>query len=328
MSTLIGTRRAAAAAILLLAGSLAGMPAQAADDYPSRPITVVIPFAAGGPTDLVARIVTARMMKLLGQPLVVDNRAGAGGAVGTAQVARANPDGYTLIVGNTGSHATAPLANRAGTYDPVKDFVPVAMLGVSNYVLICNPKFPPQNIQDLLTYAREHPGKLSYGSAGIGSQIHFIGEDLKRRTKIDIVHVPYKGSGPLRSDVLSGTIDCTFDTAAKQYIDSGMVRAFVVMSDKRDAFYPDVPTMAEAGVKDFNLSSWQGLMAPRGTPAAIVDKLNKAANHVLNQPETKIEFERLGFHVVSGPPSELGKVVVRDAKLYREVLNAAGIVLQ
>ena len=301
---------------------------QTATAFPSRPISVVVPFAAGGPADLVGRAVTTRMSPLLGQPMVIDNRGGAGGALGTVYAAQAAPTGYTLVIANPGSHGTAPLVQRDVVYDPVAQFAPVVLLGSSTFALLCNPKLPVQSVRELIDYAKRNPGKVTYGSAGVGSNVHFIGEYFKLRTSTDMVHVPYKGAGPMINDLLSGTIDCTFDSASKQYISSGRLRALGVTTDKRDPLYPDVPTLAESGVTDFNIASWQALLAPKGTPPEIVDKLNKVANQVLKQQDTIDQLGTIGFHARGGSAEEMEKLLAHDRDMYREIYRAAKMDLQ
>jgi tripartite-type tricarboxylate transporter receptor subunit TctC len=296
--------------------------------YPSRPISVVVPFAAGGPADLVGRAVTTRMSPLLGQALVIDNRGGAGGALGTVYAAQAAPTGYTLVIANPGSHGTAPLVQRDVAYDPVAQFTPVVLLGSSTFVLLCNPMLPVQTARELIDYAKRNPGKVTYGSAGVGSNVHFIGEYFKLRTGTDMVHVPYKGAGPMINDLLSGTINCTFDSASKQYISSGRLRALGLTTDKRDPLYPGVPTLEESGVADFNIASWQALLAPKDTPPEIVDKLNKAANQVLKQQETIDQLAAIGFHARGGSAEEMRKLLAHDRDMYREIHRAAKMDLQ
>jgi tripartite-type tricarboxylate transporter receptor subunit TctC len=296
--------------------------------YPSRPISVVVPFAAGGPADLVGRAVTTRMSAVLSQPMVIDNRGGAGGALGTIYAARAAPNGYTLVIANPGSHGTTPLVQRDITYDPVEEFTSVALLGSSTFVLLCNPKLPVQDVRELIAYAKKNPGKVTYGSAGVGSNVHFIGEYFKLRTGADLVHVPYKGAAPMINDLLAGTIDCTFDSASKQYISSGRLRALAITTNVRDPLYPGVPTLEESGVSDFNIASWQALLAPKGTPAAIIDKLNQAANQVLKQQETIDQLASIGFHARGGSAENMQKLLAHDRDIYREIHRSAKMELQ
>ncbi len=293
---------AASVATLLFTGLASTVHGQGEAAYPSRPVSVVVPFAAGGPADLVGRAVTTRMSPLLGQPFVIDNRGGAGGALGTVFAAQAAPNGYTLVIANPGSHGTAPLVQRDVVYDPVAQFTAVALLGSSTFVLLCNPKLPVKTVAELVDYAKRNPGKVTYGSAGVGSNVHFIGEYFKLRTGADMLHVPYKGAGPMMNDLLAGTIDWTFDPASKQHIASGRLQATGLTTNKRDPLYPGVPTLEESGITDFNIGSWQALLAPKGTPPEVVDKLNKAANQALKQPETIDQLESIGFHAAGGSP--------------------------
>ncbi len=322
----IGSKLAAAAVFLFGTSALA----QVASDpnYPSRSVTVIVPFAAGGPADLVGRAVTSRLAATLGQPFVIDNKAGAGGSVGSSQAAKAAPNGYTLMIANPGSHGTAPLVQRDVSYDPVKDFTAIALLGSATFVLVCNPALPPRSTRELIDYLKANPGKVRYGSAGIGSNVHFIGEYFKQRTGTDMQHVPYRGAGPMMNDLLAGTIDCTFDSSSKSYIDSGRLRAFAVTSAKRDDLYANIPTLIEGGVPDFNIMSWQALLGPRGLPAPIVEKLNRITNEALEQPEVVKQLAGIGFRAGSGTPADMQKLLERDGNLYREISRSAKIQLQ
>ncbi|MBI2736991.1 MAG: tripartite tricarboxylate transporter substrate binding protein [Rhodospirillales bacterium] len=322
----IGSKLAAVAAFLFGMPALAQGTAEA--NYPSRPVTVVVPFAAGGPADLVGRAVTTRMSAALGQPFVIDNKGGAGGAIGSALAAKAQPNGYTLVIANPGSHGTAPLIQRDVAYDPVADFSPIALLGSATFVLVCNPALPPRTTQELIAYLKANPGKVRYGSAGIGSNVHFVGEYFKQRTGTDMQHVPYRGAGPMMNDLLAGTIDCTFDSSAKPHIDAGRLRAFAVTSAARDPLYPDVPTLQEAGIPDFNITSWQALLGPRDLPTPLVRQLNQAANDALRQREVADQLAGIGFRAGSGTPQDMQKLLERDRDLYREISRSAKIELQ
>lgn len=312
-------------AALLIPGAVQ---AQSAKDYPSKPINVVVPFAAGGASDAVTRIATTGMATILGQPLVVENRAGAGGSTGSAFLAKAEPDGYTIGNANPGSHGTSPLLQRSGSYDPAADFTPIAMLGSAVFVLICHPDVPAKSVKELIDYMKANPGKVRYGSAGVGSNVHFIGEYFKQRTGADMEHVSYRGAGPMMTDLLGGRIECTFDSSSKAHIDSGRLRALGVTSAKRDPLYPNLPSLQEAGVSDFDITSWQALVGPKGLPAAMVDKLNKAANEVLKQEKTATSMASLGFRPTPMSPEEAGKIIARDAAMYKKIQQQAKIEMQ
>jgi tripartite-type tricarboxylate transporter receptor subunit TctC len=309
------------AGIFMAALSVAG--AQTAGNYPSRPITLIIPYAAGGVTDIVARVITAKMGEMLGERFIVENRAGAGGAIGTAAAARATPDGYTLLLGNAGTHSTAPLIHRNAGYDPLKDFSVIAPLGAYTFVLICNPKVPANSLSELITLAKREPGKMTYGSAGMGSNVHFIFEYFKLRAGIDFTHVPYRGAGPMMNDIIAGRIDCTFDGTSKRLIDAGQVRAFAVASIKRDPLYPNLPTLDEAGLRGFNLPGWQSLMGPRGLPEAIIRKLNESANAATRDQAVIDRLKAIGFHAGGGTVEELRAFVESDSGTYRRIAKEA-----
>ncbi|MDB5860434.1 MAG: tripartite tricarboxylate transporter substrate binding protein [Ramlibacter sp.] len=321
--------KAFAISIAILCGGLSAANAQApAEPYPARPITLVVPFAAGGVTDVVARVIGARMSELLGQPLVVENRVGAGGSIGTTFAAHAAPNGYTLLLGNGGTHSTSPITERGVAYDPNKDFTFIAPFGSYSFVLVCNPKVPVTSVAELVALARRQPGKLSYGTAGIGSNVHFIFEYFKLRAGVDITHVPYRGAGPMVADLLAGTTDCSFDGTSRPHIESGRLRALAVAGIRRDPLYPEVPTLDEAGLSGFNLPGWQSLMGPRGMSPTIVRILNEAANTAVRDPDVIAKLRNIGFVAQGGTPAELEKFVAEDTATFRRIARDAKIQLQ
>ena len=258
-----------------------------AQTYPTKPIRIVVGFAPGGPADVMARLIGQRMASILGQSVVVDNRPGAGGTIGARAVAESDPDGYTLLLGNTSTLVISPLIYKNVGYDPVKGFAPIALLGTTSNLLIVNPALPVKSVQELIALARAQPGKLNYSSAGIGTPPHLIGEMFKQRLALDVVHVPYKGGGPSVQAVVAGETQFSFENPASSLplVQAGNVRALAVTSDTRSAQTPDLPTMIEAGVPDFTSVSFTAVVAPAGTPAAIVNKLNAAINESLKSPE-------------------------------------------
>jgi tripartite-type tricarboxylate transporter receptor subunit TctC len=279
-------------------------------------------------TDQVARVVGARMGELLGQPLVVENRVGAGGSVGANFVAHAAPNGYTLLLGNAGTHSTSPVTERGVGYDPNGDFTFIAPLGSYSFVLLCNQKVPVNSVADLVALARREPGRLTYGSAGIGSNVHFIFEYFKLRAGVDLTHVPYRGAGPMINDLLAGTLDCTFDGTSRQYIEAGRLRPLAVASLHRDPLYPNVPTLDEAGLKGFDLPGWQAVMGPKGLPEPVVRRLNAAANAAVRDPGVIERLRNLGFQAAGGTPEELQKFVAADTATFRRIARDARIQLQ
>lgn len=283
-------------ALLALAGALiASAPAAIADDYPSRPVKIIVPFGAGGPTDVYTRAIAEELRKSLRQPFIMENRPGAGTTIGTDVVAKAPPDGYTLLM-VSGTQTVNETLYAHKPYQLMRDLVPIAPLIDSDLVLVVHPSVPAKTLGELLALARAKPGTLNYGSSGPGSNYHMAGELLKNLTGVDIVHVPYKGSTGARNDILSGQIQILFDsvpTMAPQ-IKAGMVRALGTSGKSRSPILPDVPTMAEAGVPGFNATLWVGFMAPAGTPNPIIDKLHDEITKILRRPDIKQAWEKTG----------------------------------
>jgi tripartite-type tricarboxylate transporter receptor subunit TctC len=282
-------------ALLALAGVTISTSAAIADDYPSRPVKIIVPFGAGGPTDVYTRAIAEELRKSLHQPFVMENRPGAGTTIGTDVVAKAPPDGYTLLM-VSGTQTVNETLYAHKPYQLMRDLVPIAPLIDSDLVLVVHPSVPAKTVGELLALARAKPGTLNYGSSGPGSNYHMAGELLKNLTGIDIVHVPYKGSTGARNDILGGQIQILFDsvpTMAPQ-IKAGLVRALGTSGKTRSAILPDVPTMAEAGVPGFNATLWVGFMAPAGTPKPIVDKLHDEIAKILRRPDIKQAWEKTG----------------------------------
>jgi len=313
--------RALAACLAFGIGAFA-TPAQAQDKWPSRPITWVVPFAAGGSTDIVARTIGQEISRALGQPVVVENRPGAAGAVGAGYVARAKPDGYTLFGGTISTHAINASLYKNLPYDPVKDFEPVSLIGYVPNVLMVNAALPVNNVQELIAYAKQHNG-LSFASSGAGTSTHLAGELFADLIHVPMTHVPYKGSPQAVQDVAAGLVPFLFDqlTAGDAMIKAGKLRPLAVTSPKRSALLPKVPTMAEAGVSGFEMVSWQALYAPRGTPKDVVQRLNAEVVRALKQPAVQQRLtQQLGMEVVGSTPAEL------TALMDREILRWAALV--
>jgi len=284
------------AAVLLAASLAAGLAASArADEYPARTVRIIAPFGAGGPADIYTRVIAKELEKTLKQPFVVENRPGAGTTIGTEVAAQSTPDGYTLLVVSGTQTVNETLYTRK-KYELMRDLVPIAPIVDSDLVLVVNPSVPAKNLQELLALARAKPGVLNFGSSGPGSNYHMAAELLKNLTHIDIVHVPYRGSSGMRTDILSGNIQMLFDSVPTMapWIKAGKVRAMGTSGATRSPILPDVPTIAEAGVPGFQATLWVGLMAPKKTPQAIVDKLNLAVRAVLNRPDIKASWEKQG----------------------------------
>lgn len=282
-------------AVLLVAAGLLAPATARVDDYPSRPVKIIVPFGAGGPTDVFTRAIAEELHKALHQPFVLENRPGAGTTIGTELVAKAAPDGYTLLM-VSGTQTVNETLYARKNYRLMQDLVPVAPLIDTDLVLVVHPSVPAKTVGELLALARAKPGTLNYGSSGPGSNYHMAGELLRNLTGVDIVHVPYKGSTGARNDILSGQIQLLFDSVPTMAptIQAGMVRALGTSGKQRSPILPDVPTLAEAGVPGFQATLWVGLMAPKGTPQPIIDKLNGEITKIVQRPDVKAAWEKLG----------------------------------
>ncbi|QHI96676.1 tripartite tricarboxylate transporter substrate binding protein [Xylophilus rhododendri] len=304
-----------------------GCMAQAQTSFPERPVTMIVPVPPGGILDTVARMVTPSMTQTLGQPVVIDNRAGAGGNIAASAVARAAPDGYTLLVGYSMFHVGNPSMYANLTWDPLRDFAPVGMLVVSPHVVAVNPATPFKTLRELVDYARANPGKLNYATSGTGSVPHVGMELFKQQNHIDIVHVPYKGAAPALQDVIAGNVQMTVATppSLMGFVQAGKVRALAVAAKNRLPQMPDVPTTAEAGFPGFELEAWVALFAPRGTPPAVVERLTAAARTALASPQVKKSAETAGVEIRYMAPAELDAVVRHDVQYWSKVIKTANI---
>ena len=315
--------------LLALVGILA-MPAlpACADDYPSRPVKVIVPFGAGGPTDVFTRAIADELSKSLHQPFVMENRPGAGTTIGTEIVSKAKPDGYTLLM-VSGTQAVNETLYSHKQYHLMTDLVPVAPLIETDLVLVVHPSVPAKNLKELLALAREKPGTLNYGSSGPGSNYHMAGELLKHITGIDIVHVPYKGSTGARTDILSGQIQILFDSVPTMaaMVNTGMVRALGTSGLKRSAILPDVPTLDEAGAPGFQATLWVGFMAPKGTPQPVIDLLNREITKIVQRPEIKAAWEKLGATPMVMTQADFTKFMQDQIDKWAQVIQANHIQL-
>ena len=309
-----------AAGLLLALTSFA-----AAQDYPNRPIRLIIPFPPGGSNDVVGRMIATQMSERLGKQVIVDNRAGAGGVVGTEIASKAPPDGYTLLVISL-AHAVNPWLYKL-PYDPIKDFTPVGILASGPNVLVVNPQLPVNSVKELLVLAKQKPGDLQYASAGIGSFQHLGGELFKLEAGVDILHIPFKGGGPAMIDVIGGHTKIMFSSLVQTtpHIKSGKLRALGTGGAKRSSVLPDVPTIAEAGVPSYLAVNWWGIVAPTGTPQAIVDRLGKALSEVQNSPEVNKQFTSEGAEIVRMTPAEFGGFMVKEMSKWEHVVKQGGI---
>jgi tripartite-type tricarboxylate transporter receptor subunit TctC len=299
-----------------------------AEDYPSRPVKIIVPFGAGGPTDIYTRDIAEELRKSLHQPFVLENRPGAGTTVGTDLVAHAAPDGYTLLMVSSTQTVNETLYVTK-PYQLLRDLVPIAPLMENDLVLVVPPSLPVKNLADLLALARAKPGTLNFGSSGPGSNYHMAAELLKNLTGVDIVHVPYKGSTGMRTDILSGQIQMLFDSipSMSPIVKSGMVHALGTSGEKRSAILPDVPTIAEAGVPGFHFSQWVGFMAPKDTPRPIVDLLNKTITEILSRPDIKQAWEEQGATPMVMTQPEFSTFMAAEVEKWAKVIKANHIAL-
>jgi tripartite-type tricarboxylate transporter receptor subunit TctC len=298
-----------------------------AQEWPSKPIKLVVPFAPGGVTDTSARAVAETLAQRLGQPVVIENKPGASGNIGTEQVARAAPDGYTLVLGFDGTMVINPHVFRNMPFDTVKDFEPVTKLGDAALLLVAHPSLGPKNLAEFLALAKARPVPYPYGTSGTGGTPHLAGELMKQRTGIDLEHIPYKGGGPAMTDVLGGQIPLVFTAiaSAQQHVKSGRVVALGTPSPKRSAALPDVPTFIESGLANFEAVSWVGIFAPAKTPKAIVDKLQREIAAALQAPAVKERYAVLGIDPVGNTPEQFAEQVKADLARWGEVVRAANI---
>lgn len=308
------------------AGSLVALPASAQGSFPSKPITIVVPFSAGGTTDILARVVGEALKDELGQPVVIDNRAGAGGNIGGALAAKAPADGYTLFMGTVGTHAINAALYKKMPFDHVADFAPLTRVAMVPNLLVAHPSRPYKNVKELIAHAKSNPGKVTFGSSGNGSSIHLSGELFKTMTKVDMIHVPYKGSAPAVTDLIGGQIDIMFDNmpSAIQHVRSGRLKPIAVTTAKRSPELPDVPTIAEAGVPGYEATSWFGMFAPAKTPAPIVAQLNAALVKVLGNPDVKKKLAEQGAEPYAEKPEQFAEFIKQETAKWGRVVKASG----
>ena len=312
---------------LLVAGAALAFCAAQAQTYPTKPVSLVVGFAPGGSADILARLVAQKLGGSLGQPVIVDNKPGAGATIATAAVAAAKPDGYTLLMVTSGHAGSAALYPKL-SYDTQKSFEPVAKVGASPVVIVAPDSAPYKQLKDVIDAARKTPGKLNYAAGGGGATTTSLAaEFLKNEAKIDMVMVPYKGSGPALTALLSGEVDLGFDipSSALPHIKSGKLRPLAVTTKARSSVLPDVPTVAEQGMPGFEVTGWFGILAPAGTPAPVVARLNKEVNAVLSDPETKVKLQNIGVEAASGSPADFGKLIESETKRYGDAIRKLGI---
>jgi tripartite-type tricarboxylate transporter receptor subunit TctC len=298
-----------------------------AEGFPNKPIKMVVPYPPGGPTDVQARVVAEKLGSILGQPVVVENRGGAGGMLGSKLVAQAAPDGYTLLMGASGPQAIGPLMVQTPMYDPIKDFTPISLVSYSPMMLIVNPKLPVKSVKDLIDLAKQKPGTLNYGSYGPGTMAHLAGALFDSMAGVKMTHVPYKGSAPAMVALLGGEIDLMFDTiiTALPHVKGGKVRALAVTKPTRSSAVPDLPTVAESGLPGFEAVSWIGLMGPAGMPQEAVDQLSSAMVKALADPGVRERLAQAGAEPVGSDAATFAKQMKSELARWEPVVKAAGL---
>jgi tripartite-type tricarboxylate transporter receptor subunit TctC len=314
-------------ALAMLGGMLAMMPGvpALAQDYPARPVKIIVPFAAGGPADIYARFLAQKLEVALAQPFVIDNRPGAGSVIGTDAAAKSPPDGYTLLLMSNAHTVNESLVPNK-PYALMRDFVPVAPVNYSDLVLVVHPAVAANNLGELLALAKSKPGKLNYASSGPGTPYHMAGELFKAMAGLDIVHVPYKGSSQARTDTLGGQVDMMFDavTTMSEFAKAGKVRALATTGKVRSTVLPSVQTMAEAGVPGYEAVIWLGVMAPKGTPPEIIRRLNAEISGIVGRPEVRDEWARQGAVAMKMNPEEFGRYIVDDVAKWEKIVRISG----
>jgi len=309
-----------------LAASTLAYSVASAQTYPAKPIRLVVPFPAGGSLDVVARAIGQKLAEAWGQPVVVDNRPGAGGNIGADLVAKSAPDGYTILEGALSTHAVNVSLYGKMPYDPVRDFAPITLVAVTPNVLVVNPSVPANSVKELIAYAKANPGKLSFGSGSNGSAGHLAGELFKTEAGVDMVHVPYKGAAPAMQDLLAGQIQLMFDNLANsmQQVRAGKLRALAVTTAHRSTLVPDLPTLSEAGLPGFDISTWWGFLAPAGTPKEIIAKWNAEVARILATPEMKAFFAQQGAEPSPTSPEAFAAMIQREIPKYAKIVKESG----
>lgn len=318
--------RSIACAVTLAASLFMTWPA-AAQDFPSRPLRIIVPFAPGGVADNSARVIADKLGQRLGQQVLVENRAGASGNIGSEQVAKAAPDGYTLLLGFDGTLVVNPHTFAKMPFDTVRDFAPVTKLGDATLILVAHPSVPASTLPELIAYSKTQPGGLAYGSSGTGGTPHLAGELLKQRSGANLVHVPYKGGGQAIVDVVGGQIPLVYTAiaTAQQYVKQGRLKGIAVSSERRSSSLPEVQTFIEGGFPGFVVASWTGILAPANTPKPVVDRLQREIAAVLADPDVKGRYEVLGIEPVGNTPAQFAEQIKADLARWEKVVKQAGI---
>jgi tripartite-type tricarboxylate transporter receptor subunit TctC len=318
-----------ALALLLFAGCCAAAPAQA-QDWPAKPLRFIAPNLPGGPTDILARLIGQKLAESMGQPVVVENRAGAGGNIGTEVAAKAPPDGYTLVTGNNATFgANVSLYKQLG-FDPLKDFAPIVLVATQPNILVVHPSLPVTSVKQLITLAKARPGELNYAGSGMGAAAHLAAELFKSMAGVNIVHIPYKSAGPALVDLIAGQCQLMFATSlsVQPHIKAEKLRALAVTPGKRSRLMPELPTVSEAGLPGFEAMTWHGVLTTGGTPPAIVNKLNTEINRILQLPDVRERLGALGAEIIGGTPREFADHIQREIPKWAKVIKDAGVRLE
>jgi len=307
--------------------SLASIAPASAEEFPNRPITWVVPFTPGGITDTTSRIVAEEMSRTLGQSVLIDNRGGGGGTVGTEQVARAKPDGYMMIYGTQGTMAANVTLRKNLSYDPLKSFLPVHLVGESPNLFVAYHEAPYNSVAEFIAYAKQNPGKVTFSSSGVGTATHLVAELFKTVSGIEMQHVPYRGSAPALNDLIAGRVDIMFDypVSVGPHVEAGKLKVLATTAPDRLRAYPNVPTMAEVGMPDMTTQSWSSIMVPAGTPAPVVDRLAEAAHAAMTSERVRTHFEKFGTRPMTQQKAEMIPFIEKEIKRWGDVIERAGL---
>jgi tripartite-type tricarboxylate transporter receptor subunit TctC len=308
--------------VLLIASLTVPCDLWAADtplNYPNRPVKLILPYAAGGFSDQASRVIGESLTRTLGQPFILESKAGGGGRIGAEYITKVAPDGYELLMTTNGTHTYMAVTEKNLSYDPIKDFTPISLIGTYGLLMVINPSIPAQNLTEFIKYARAHPGSLNYATSGVGSGLHFAGELFKSMAEVSMVHIPYKGSGPGMQDVIAGTCQVIFDGGAKPFVDAGKVRLIGTTSAKRDPRYPQMPTMGEAALTGYDLTYWLGLLGPKGLPKEIQMKLNAAIKTALAERDVQVKLNGMGLNLVGSSPEAMVSDIQQETEKLRAI---------
>jgi len=309
-----------------IAVAIASLAAHAQTPWPTKPVKMIVPFPAGGPTDVMTRSLADKLSTALGQPVVIDNKPGAGGTIGSDLVAKSAPDGYTLLMATGSTHSVGPYLGKV-PYDPQKDFTPVIYVGTATNILLVSPKLGVSNVRELIALAKQKPGELNYATSGIGSVAHLTSEMFAAMAGIKLTHVPYKGTQQSIADIASGQVAMLFDNVltAKPHVDSGRLKGIAISSSKRSELVPDIPTVAESGLPGFESNNWFGIFGPANLPKPIVDRLNAEVNRIVKDPAIRERFHTLGFETTGGSPQDLDNIMKSEAQKWSKVIRDANV---